>query len=933
MAGPPTTPPAKTSPNLSSWLLLGAAALVLGLLLVFLLGGRGRGPQLQADATAPDETAQQAATPSADEPSRPSRASVAGQVRSTDGEAIADALVTLVRLDGENGEDGAEPQTTRSDADGSWSLAGLDAGVYAASATAPGFLAAVVPSLKLAAGRELEGVELRLAPGGVTLSGTVADKTGGVVEGALIRVTPQSGFLRLRERDSYFTQSDEQGHYALQVPSERARVQASHPDYTAEAVVLEIGTADRSHDFALIPTAVLEGVVVRESDGSPVAEAEVVWARERNMMMPDGGSVSIVERGGRVRADADGRFRISGLPPGLVVLTARASMLASADPLQVPVGIAERVTDIELRVAAASDVEGRVIAVGDGQGIADAQVEVMSRGGPGATTQTDADGHFRVLGVLPGEYGIMASAEGWMQPDGPPTRVTVGGQPASVVLELERGRMIRGRVEPALAAEVAIELEPESMQMGGGTFMLSGLGSAQSIAETGVFEIGPVEPGHYTLEARAIDGRGGTVEVEVGPDGAEDVVISLEQRAILAGRVEDFTGKLLDDVSVRARKRNPGRSLSVVLNGQELTALSSPTSTEGRFEIAGLAAGDWTIDVVDAQGDPLALDVGPRLELELAAAEQRELVLRVEPRDGTIRGVVRDADSQPVTDAWVSAAFVPDKAPERAEPDEPGAHAEVRMVMITDDGSGTPRTLPPVLTDEQGRFAFTKLRRGEYTLTAELDGGTHKARLDGVRPDADVTLELAPLGSIEGTVTINGESIDCLARIIGPTQRNARVRDGKFEVERLDPGRYTIEASTAGGAGSQSVEVEAGATASVALVLERLSEIKGKIIDESGQPLAGVEILIGAGEGGRVEISREDGDPQIFTAEDGSFVAHAAAGGRVLLAQQPGTPMPIVIHPFAVSPGQDVDLGELRKKELKGMMMMGGPGDEADPGE
>src|SRR5690606_24219657 len=128
MAGPPTTPPAKTPPNLSSWLLLGAAALVLGLLLVVLLGGRGRGPQLQADATVPDETAQQAATPSADEPSRPSRASVAGQGRSTDGEAIADALVTLVRLDGEDGEDGAEPQTTRSDADGSWSLAGLDAG-------------------------------------------------------------------------------------------------------------------------------------------------------------------------------------------------------------------------------------------------------------------------------------------------------------------------------------------------------------------------------------------------------------------------------------------------------------------------------------------------------------------------------------------------------------------------------------------------------------------------------------------------------------------------------------------------------------------------------------------------------------------------------------------------------------------------------------
>src|SRR5690606_4506212 len=104
---------------------------------------------------------------------------------------------------------------------------------------------------------------------------------------------------------------------------------------------------------------------------------------------------------------------------------------------------------------------------------------------------------------------------------------------------------IRGRVEPAGQAEVAIELRPESLRMGGGgMLMLPGTGPARAAADTGAFEIGPVQPGRYTIEARTADGRGGSVEVDVGSEGAEGVVIDLAQRAILAGRVEDFNGKL-----------------------------------------------------------------------------------------------------------------------------------------------------------------------------------------------------------------------------------------------------------------------------------------------------------------------------------------------------------------------------------------------------
>ncbi|MFV8755540.1 MSCRAMM family protein [Nannocystaceae bacterium ST9] len=862
-------------------------------------------------------------------------------MRSKTEAALAGARVTLLPLAREG--ESAEPIDVACDDQGHWSIASLVPGRYAISATAIDHLPAWRPELVVEPGAELSGLDLVLEPGGSRLAGNVRDLTGGVIEGARIQLTPVGGLSRLRERESFFALSDGEGRYALQVPEGRFRVQASHADYTKAQVVLELGEGSRTHDFELVPMGVIEGVVLRASDRSPVAEASVGWSRELSKWLPRGERATLLERGGSITTDAQGRFRIRGLAPGTLLIHARAPGLASDAPTPVPIAIAEHVEGVEILVGTAVDLRGRVVAADDADtGIAGAEIGLGSALGPGGSAIADGEGRFVIHGVLPGGYELFAEAEGWL-PQLPPTRVSVSpDRNDELVVALARGQAIRGRVEPATNAEIGIELEPE--RVGGGmamnmAMMMTSSTIVTSDPATGEFELSPIQPGSYTLVAKAADGRGGRLEVEVGPSGAQDVVIRLEPRAKLAGIVRDGRGKPVAGASVIARKlADDDSSLRVVVDGRELTASQAPTSDEGRYELLGLDAGKWRIEVIDAQGDALAWADGTRkpLELELRAAETREgFDLSVEARDGVITGTVRDAEGQPVADAWVSATFVPGlPEPEpQPEPGEGESRSEMEMVVGTDSGLAGAAAMPPTLTDAEGRFRFEGLRRGPHVLIAESigqAGGVAKVTKTEVVPDADVLLELAPLGRVEGKVTGDPDedciARDCVVRISGPTQRSGKVHEASFEFDRLEPGRYVVSIETKTGGSQVEVEVEAGDTASVELAIQRFARAKGRVLDAEGQPVVGATILVGESpEEGSIEI-RDDGSKEpIVTDAEGRFDVAVAPGPRVIIAIDMANPRPLAQQRFMVESGKDVDLGDLKPPT-------GGPG-FGPPGE
>lgn len=930
--------------------LIGMLLATSGIVLYLLLGRGGDDPsgalQVEEVATRPSGATRPSRDTRPSGETRPSgsaeqaRFALRGTVEA-EGKPVAGAVVTVVAAEPDAE---SEPHATRSGPDGRFELLALPAGRHAVSATAPGHLPAVLRSYDL---RADASITLTLTPGGQPLRGTISDATGGALEGALVRVTPLSGIAALRRLDGFAGLSTDEGTYSIHVAPGRYRVDVSHPDYAPEHRAVEVGPGAQSQDFALVPMGVIEGLVRHEQGGAPVPRAWVSWQRERLMSLAPGHRRSIGAGGGKVQADDEGRFTLRGLPPGTILLTARASRAASESPTAVPLAMAEHAADVEVLVSRAADVRGRVVSKQDpAQGIADASVSV----GIGARARTDAEGSFVLEGVPEGHATLFASAEGWL-PSFPGTALEVTADaPAEITLELERAPVIRGRVEPPTVAEVSIELRPQTVRMGTGLgpgAMMAGSGAtkAESDAE-GRFELGPAYPGPTTVVARAADGRAGEVTVEVGPDGAEEVVVRLEPRSRVRGTVRSATGQPVAQASVSLRRvRAAGEAdVRLTINGREMGTDTGITTEDGHFEIGGVAAGDYEVSVTDRYGEPLPVRDAPQGSGSLAVAQGADVEgfeLVVDAPDGVIRGIVRTADGEPVPDAWVQASMLPERArpePRRPSKDGPSTRSEMRMIVDGVDGATTgSNARPPVLTDDEGRFEITGLRDAEYELVAEGGAGGRRAS-KRARPGEPVTLELAELGAIEGVVTLDGQPLKRFAvRLEGPTSRPTsrmvQVRDagGRFEIDRLDPGAYRLEIDTPGGSGTAELTVDPGQTAKRDVVIERFVEVKGRVLDREGAPVEGATIVIGDGDGqtGSISIQQDGSEEPITTDAEGRFTSSCAAGQRVLLATTPARPDPLVVHFFVAQPGQDVDVGDLHEREAP-MGMRREPQDAAE---
>jgi protocatechuate 3,4-dioxygenase beta subunit len=833
--------------------------------------------------------------------------SLSGKVTRRDGGApIAGAVIAIAAkpVGPRTGAALDAPSTVVvTDASGAWSAPAIVAGGYKVTASAVGFLPASTSSLAVAAGEHKDRVDLALASGGTTVSGTVSDIGGGVIAGARVTMHPISSRAR-DATDEVIALSGDDGRYQLTLAAGDWAAAATHDDYTRERKWVRVTATPLVVDFVLAPGATLRGQVIA-SDGTPVAGAEVISRAERRGL----------DSSGRAIADTDGKFTLKGIGTGAFALTASARGYASKSPTKVTVGVGEQLDDIKVLVDRGFSISGTIVAAATRKGIAGARVHayLLSSGSAGTAGPTDANGGFEITGLARGNYMLSAEGDNVMPEFGKAAEVREQDV-TGLVIEMTAGVRLSGRVDPPVAA--SIRTEPDMDRMGRDSAAKAYGVSADSDPATGTFVLEQVPPGAFSLIATHADGRTGKLAVTVADRDQANLVVALEARASIAGKVIDTTGAPVPGVRVAAEPDVPGRPRIAARFALSEARGAVVTGADGAFQIVGLDPGKLELAGRDDQG-VLAPAHGDKLaEVELTRGQALTgLVLTIEPRDGKITGRVIGADGKPAADAWVTATF-------QGSGTDP---MEARLARML--GTGL-----PALTSTEGQFALQHLHRGSYQLVVDGPRGTSRAEATAKVGD-DVAITLAMLGALSGRVTAGGAPVkayDLDCRIAntqrlampgsgGAINQHVTVEDGSYSADHIVPGSYACTVTSDRGTASDTIAIASGPVQHD-FALVAYASVTGTIVDAAtGQPRAGITVYNMLATGAQSTAAMMSGNAP-KTDASGRFELTSQPLGDCRLMMLDGH-MPVMSQSagamrFTLTTGQRLDLGTIKITDM-----------------
>ncbi len=371
---------------------------------------------------------------------------------------------------------------------------------------------------------------------------------------------------------------------------------------------------------------------VTGADGTPIGGANVVAASSGNMASMWVGSPAAV-------TDAEGRYRVDGVPPGDYHLAADARGFAQADAG----GDATKVTvppeggtrTLDLTLAAAAVIRGSVTD-GKGEPVAGARVRTrpdlsaMFRGGGGpgggarmvaaqqtAADLTDAQGRYRLEGVGTSvEWTVEVEAEEYVVTQSEKLKLKAG-EVKDLDMVLTGGATLSGRVVGEGGAWVngarirVGTLNPDDVQRP----YLSGWQVDRQLDARiffsdpeGRFLIPNIRPGRVLVK---VEQQGYVTYYKRGLSLAADAKLEnhqilLARGEIVEGVVKGADGKPLSGALIvvtaraaaggaeEAATAEPGDSVEPSMNAQ--------TDADGKFRVENIPPGDWNVAVGFAPG-------------------------------------------------------------------------------------------------------------------------------------------------------------------------------------------------------------------------------------------------------------------------------------------------------------------------------------------
>jgi protocatechuate 3,4-dioxygenase beta subunit len=402
--------------------------------------------------------------------------------------------------------------------------------------------------------------------------------------------------------------------------------------------------------------------------------------------------------------------------------------------------------EVNLKLAVPAAVRGRVIDAVSHEGIAGAtgqfsDVDSWRDGGSQPISfTTDDKGYFNLNPVPSSNYVLSVQAEGYASYDGwrGQGRINLAGGEEKDIgdIPLMLAGKVSGRVVSADGGapipNATVELK-QSAQWGGWS------SNSTTTGEDGTFTIAAVDPGSYTLQARAKGYAMAELTAQAIEPGQDLNIgdIRLGQGLLLSGVVTDAEDKPLKGAKVSLIE--PPGANTWFQSGDEVS--SDETDEAGRFELAGAYDGTFTLKVT-AEGFAAHSE-----SLKVAGANSG-LKVRMST-GGTVLGRVMDADGTPVPNIQV-----------RAINHDTQGYSMFKSQPAMAWGFLFAGDAVTAMTGEDGSFRLENVNAGTYLLAAIRDAET-PATKDDIKVENDREVNIGDLlfagkGSARITVTEDG---------------------------------------------------------------------------------------------------------------------------------------------------------------------------------
>ncbi|HET9768326.1 MAG TPA: carboxypeptidase regulatory-like domain-containing protein, partial [Thermoanaerobaculia bacterium] len=803
----------------------------------------------------------------------------AGRVTTLQGQAIAGARVKLTKQEEGGGgmvmrrlgERAASDAEATTDAGGRFTLADLPAGRFELDVTAAGFAGSKVPGIEVpAAAGEVDLGTIKLA-GGSPVEGQVVGPQGQPIEGAevfvlegMMGMMPLSRWAVMGLEPAASTAGDGFFRLADRAAGQKVDLAVRRSGYTVERSLGILAPTGEPVVITLRPASAIRGRVVN-AEGDPVAEAQLQLIMERA-----GGGMAFMTSLGNTTTGDDGRFAIEDVDPGDVRINVNAIGYLPFERAGVEVPAGKDVDGLELVLRPGATVVGTVTGP-DGLPAIGAYVSVVSdqRGGPMRTAagyaETDGEGRYRLEGVEPGPRTLEAQHE---ELDRAVADLEVRAGENQLDLRLGGGQEVSGRVvgpggQPVGSASVSL----------GSPGQLGGSGRGAVTDAGGLFTITGVPDGTYEAMATHADYGDGRAATPLTVAGApvSGVTIELPVGTTVVGALRGLSMAEVARTQVWAsQQQGPGRRQGTV-------------SYDGRYQIAGLVPGDWSVSGRLQEGGRQAQG-----RVTIAAGVEEE-TLDLDFEGGfKLSGRVR----------------------------EDGRAAAGAMVLVR--GKDVPGTSTG-RTDQTGVYRVENLRPGSYDVeVVVLESGLRGNQAVTLERDHELDFDLratrvsgrvleAGSGDPIPGASISVEAVNESAERL-PFRGNVSTDEGgRFSVNVSSDGAWKLGAEKAGYARSETlVDVGRDPVDDVEIRLSPTQGITLQVSRTAGAPPASVFVAVLHGHGGTLLAqpysTGEGGRVRLTTVPPGTWevlVRSEDSGTERVTVTSPGPPVPVLLAPQA----------------------------------